>query len=99
MTGIVFILFSLFIILVSSSLTYLAFKTSKLKTLKYIPSFICLLGVLFFGIGPQVFNYVHGVTAGITFLLLGVLFGIAFIISVITLVLLILTNKKVDRIK
>ncbi len=99
MVGITFILFFIFINFISSFLTYLAFKKSKTKTLKFIPSLICLLGVLVFGIGPQVFNYVHGITLGITFLLLGVFFGIAFLISVITLFYLILTSKKVDRIK
>ncbi|WBW96675.1 hypothetical protein [Oceanirhabdus sp. W0125-5] len=99
MIGIVFTLFSIFFILISSFLTYVAFKQNKSITLRFIPSFMCLLGILFFGIGPYIFNYAKGITLGLIFLFLGIFSGIAFWVSVITLIYLMLIYKNNDRIK
>lgn len=93
MKGMIFIFFVLFLIIISCAFTYFASKTSKSKILKYIPVSICLLGVLYFGIGPQMFNYAHGITRGLTFMFLGIFFGIAFVISLITLIYINITNR------
>lgn len=91
MQGMVLISFGLVIIIISCLLTYLAAKT---KILRNIPALISLLGVLYFGIGPQIFNYANGITIGITFMILGIFCGIAFISSLITLMCINITKKK-----
>ncbi|MCY6354133.1 hypothetical protein [Clostridium sp. ZS2-4] len=86
MNAMVLVLLGVFFIIISCLLTHFTSKTSKSKILKYIPVLTSLLGVLYFGIGPQIFNYVHGVTIGITFMILGIFCGIAFVTSLITLI-------------
>ena len=96
MKALIFILFSLFFAIINCIFTYFAWKTSKSKIVKYVPVSISLVGALYFGIGPRIFAFHHGITVGLTFVFLGIFFGISFIGSSVTLIFIniIKNNKK-----
>ncbi|GAA0182716.1 hypothetical protein SH2C18_50460 [Clostridium sediminicola] len=80
----VFLLMGVSFIIINCFLTYFISKRSQHKILRYIPVLISLVGALYFGISPQFINY--GISIGITFMVLGVFCGVAFVTSSITLI-------------
>ena len=81
-----FILFAICLVVISAIFAYSFYRRFSKKILKYAPIIVFLLGALYFGFGPYVFNYASGKTIGLVYLSLGVFFGIALVSSICTLI-------------
>jgi hypothetical protein len=92
MESITFFIIGFCVILISLFITK---KLINIKIIKYLPSIICFIGLMYFGIGPQIFHYVHGITLGIYYMILGMIFGIALLTSLVTLIYYNLIKKNI----